>query len=91
MKSEANKNETTIPVGSGDLLGVMVFDIKYPNINKYLVHHTSAPITVMALLRCAASPERTETETGRAALERLLQTIEWHLGAINFDNRLHLQ
>ena len=72
-------------------LGDMVFAVKYPNINRCLTDHSNAPITVEALLHCAASPERTEMEIGRRELERLLQILEWHLGAINSDSRLHLK
>jgi hypothetical protein len=84
------QNAKDTAVGSSDVLGDMVSAASYPNITR-LVRHTNAPITVEAFLRCAASPERTETETGRHSLERLLRLLEWHLGAINSDSRLHLK
>jgi hypothetical protein len=85
------KKPAPTTVGSGDLLGDRVSTVAYPNLSKSLADHTNAPITVEALLRCAASPERTEMEIGRRALERLLRLLDWHLGAINSDSRLHLK
>ena len=75
-----------MPVGSGDLLGVM--GVFYPNIKRLLLN-TDESITVVDFLRSAASPRQTETETGRHALKQLLCLIEWHLAAINSGNHPH--